>query len=113
MKFEKLKKFFNKADERIFNDMLINVIFIEIALKIKEINENLILPRYRNKSVTYEGETYQYSGKIKDIVSNEILSEIKELIINGSAIDFKTKTEIKTWIGRTTGISDCSISNVI
>lgn len=111
--YNNFSKFINKAQERIFNDCLINVVVLEIQLKSKEINKEMILPRYYNKSIVYNGQVYDRSAMIKDLVPKKALEELKALIIVGSETDFENKTQIKNWIASQTDISDCSLSVIV
>lgn len=111
--YNNLKIFINKAQERIFNDYLMNLAVLEIQLKSKTLNETMILPRYYNKSIIYNGVVYERSAMIKDLVPKKALEELKKLILSGSAIVFKNKVEIKNWIVSQTGITDCSLSTVL
>lgn len=84
----------------------------EIKLKSGDINEEMILSRYYDKGVWYQGEYYDRSGIIKDVLSKKALSELKHLIMNGSKIDFENVAQIKFWIEQQTGIESCSLSVV-
>lgn len=86
------------------------VLITEIKLKSGEINEEMILPRYYNKGIAYNGEFYKKSAMIKDLLPQKALIEIKTLTVAGSALDFETDAEIKNWIVAKTGINDCSLS---
>ncbi len=110
--YNDLAIFINKANERRFNDALMMVIIIEIQLKSLNFNEDMILPRYFNKSVKYLGEIYERSAFIKDLVNKKIIGQIKKLIETGSSMDFKNTAAIKNWISKETGINNCSMSSL-
>jgi hypothetical protein len=103
-------KFINKSHERRFNDALMKLIIIEIELKSFDFNENMILPRYFNKSVEYQGETYLRSAFIKDLLSKKAIIQTKDLIKKGSKTDFKNRDDLRNWICEETGINNGSLS---
>ena len=105
-----LAKFINKSHERRFNDALMRLIIIEIQLKSFYFNENMILPRYFNKSVEYQGETYLRSAFIKDLLSKKAIIQTKDLIKKGSKIDFKNTEHLRNWISEETGINSGSLA---
>src|SRR5574344_812252 len=107
--YNDLKKFINKSDEKIFNDRLMVLTCIEISLKSKSINGELILPTYRNRGVWYGGEYYPFSAQIKTLMPKKAFEQLNLLIEAGSKIDFENKTQIKNWIASQTGISEGSI----
>lgn len=107
--YNDLKKFINKSDERIFNDRLMILTCIEISLKSKSIDGELILPTYRNRGVWYGGEYYRYSAQIKTLMPKKAFEQLNLLIETGSKIDFNNKTQIKNWVANQTGISESSI----
>lgn len=111
--YNDLKKFINKSDERIFNDRLMILTCIEISLKSKSIDGELILPTYRNLGVWYGGEYYHFSSQIKTLMPKKAFEQLNLLIEAGSKIDFKDKTQIKKWIVGQTGISESSIPVVV
>lgn len=108
--FKNLSRFINSAKERRFNDALMNVIILEILLKNRSINEELILPRYYNIDLIYNGQLYERSAMIKDLVPKKALAEIKVLIEKGSELNFENKQQIKNWIASNTQINDCSLA---
>lgn len=110
--YKNLASFINNANERIFNDRLIILTVTEIKLKSGDINEEMILPRYYSKDCLYNGEKYESAGMIKDVIPKAALSELKQLIIEGSNADFKSVAEIKNWIHEKTKIKHCSLSVV-
>lgn len=71
-----ISKFINKAKELRFNDALMNVVITEIRLKSGVLNEEMILPRSSNKGLYYNGEFYEQSAMIKDLLEN--MAEIDE-----------------------------------
>ena len=87
-----------------------NVIILEILLKNRSINEELILPRYYNIDLIYNGQLYERSAMIKDLVPKKALAEIKVLIEKGSELNFENKQQIKNWIASNTQINDCSLA---
>lgn len=111
--YGELEKFINKSDERIFNDRLMILTCVEISLKSNAIDGELILPRYRNYGVWYEGEYYPFAAQIKTLMPKKAFQELNLLINEGSKIDFKNKAQIKNWIASQTGISDSSLSMVV
>lgn len=111
--YGELEKFINKSDERIFNDRLMILTCIEISIKSKGIDGELILPRYRNYGVWYDGEYYPFAAQIKTLMPKKAFEQLNILIEAGSRIDFKNKTQIKNWIASQTGISDSSLSVVV
>ena len=110
--YKDLAKFINKSHERIFNDSLMRLVIVEIKLKSFDFNENMILPRYFNKSVEYEGEIYLRSAFIKDLLSKKAIIQTKELIKKGSQIDFKTTEHLRHWISVETGINSGSLASL-
>lgn len=86
------------------------VIITEIMLSSGCVNENMILPRYYNKGIMYNGEYYDHSGSISEILPKKALVELHQLVSSGSKCNFKTKYEIKQWISENTNINDCSLS---
>lgn len=64
--YNDLKKFINKADERIFNDRLMVLTCVEISLKSKSIDGEIILPTYRNRGVWYGGGILSVFGSNKN-----------------------------------------------
>jgi hypothetical protein len=111
-KYARFATFINNSRERCFNDRLMLLLVLEIKLKSFELNEELILPRYQNKSFEYKGEKYESSAMIKDVLPQKALSELKELVCEGGERDFETLAECKEWIHHTTGIARGSISIV-
>ena len=111
--YGELGKFINKSDERIFNDRLMILTCIEISIKSKGIDGELILPRYRNYGVWYKGEYYPFAAQIKTLMPKKAFEQLNLLIEAGSKIDFKNRTQIKNWIASQTGISDSSLSVVV
>ena len=110
--YNDLAKFINKSHERRFNDALMRLIIVEIKLKSFDFNENIILPRYFNKSVEYDGEIYLRSAFIKDLLSKKAIIQTKELIKKGSQIDFKTTEHLRHWISEETGINSGSLASL-
>lgn len=110
--YNDLAKFINKSHERRFNDALMKLVIVEIKLKSFDFNENIILPRYFNKSVEYEGEIYLRSAFIKDLLSKKAIIQTKELIKKGSQIDFKNTEHLRHWISEETGINSCSLASL-
>ena len=110
--YNDLAKFINKSHERRFNDALMRLIIVEIKLKSFDFNENIILPRYFNKSVEYDGEIYLRSAFIKDLLSKKAIIQTKELIKKGSQIDFKTTEHLRHWISVETGINSGSLASL-
>lgn len=104
--YSDLKKFINKSDERIFKDRLMNLTCIEISLKSKSINGELILPTYGDSGVWYGGEYYRYSAHIKTLMPIKAFEQLNLLIENGSEIEFENKSQVKNWIANQTGISE-------
>lgn len=111
--YNDLKKFINKSDEKIFNDRLMLLTCIEISLKSKSIDGELILPRSGNHGVWYGGEYYRYSAQIKTLMPKKAFEQLNLLIEAGSKIDFNNKTQIKNWIVSQTGITEGSIPVVV
>src|SRR5574344_1642853 len=107
--YNDLKKFINKSDERIFNDRLMVLTCIEISLKSKNIDGELILPRYRNHGGWYGGEYYPFSPQIKTLKPKKAFEQLNLLIKASSKIDFDNKTQIKNCIASQTEISETSI----
>ena len=110
--YNDLAKFINKSHERRFNDALMKLVIVEIKLKSFDFNENIILPRYFNKSVEYEGEIYLRSAFIKDLLSKKAIIQTKELIKKGSQIDFKNTEHLRHWISEETGINSGSLASL-
>ena len=110
--YNDLAKFINKSHERRFNDALMRLVIVEIKLKSFDFNENIILPRYFNKSVEYDGEIYLRSAFIKDLLSKKAIIQTKELIKKGSQIDFKTTEHLRHWISEETGINSGSLASL-
>ena len=110
--YNDLAKFINKSHERRFNDALMKLVIVEIKLKSFDFNENIILPRYFNKSVEYEGEIYLRSAFIKDLLSKKAIIQTKELIKKGSQIDFKNTDHLRNWISEETGINSGSLASL-
>ena len=108
--YNDLAKFINKSHERRFNDALMKLVIIEIQLKSFYFNENMILPRYFNKSVEYQGETYLRSAFIKDLLSKKAIIQTKDLIKKGSKMDFKNTEHLRNWISEETGINSGSLA---
>ena len=81
----------------------------EIYLKSGNINEDMLLPRYYDKGIWYNGEFYNRCGHIKDIIPKKALFQLKELVKIGSKIPFTSKTSVKNWIKEQTEINYCSI----
>ena len=93
--YKDFTKFINKGKERLFNDSLINVIVTEIKLKSRELNEYMILPRNCNQGILYNGEFYEKSNMIINMLSAKSLIQAKKLVKEGSEVDFKNTFEIK------------------
>ena len=110
--YNDLAKFINKSHERRFNDALMRLVIVEIKLKSFDFNENMILPRYFNKSVEYEGEIYLRSAFIKDLLSKKAIIQTKELRKKGSQIDFKNTEHLRRWISEETGINSGSLASL-
>ena len=110
--YNDLAKFINRSHERKFNDSLMRLVIVEIQLKSFDFNENMILPRYFNKSVEYEGEIYLKSAFIKDLLSKKAIAQTKELIKKGSQIDFKSTEHLRNWISEETGINRGSLASL-
>ena len=104
-----ISKFINKAQEQRFNDALMNVVITEIRLKSGILNEEMILP-CNNKGIYYNGEFYEQSAMIKDLVPQKALLELKALVETGSKLNFENKQQIKNWIVNETEIKDCSLA---
>lgn len=111
--YNDLKKFINKSGEIIFNDRLMILTCIEISLKSKSINGELILPISGSHGVWYGGEYYPFSAQIKTLMPKKAFEQLNLLIETGSKIDFKNKTQIKSWIVSQTGIAESSIPVVV
>ena len=107
-----LAKFINNAKERIFNDTLMKLVGIEIKLKSGNLNEEIILPRYYDKGIWYNGEYLERCGMIKNILPRKALEQLKELVRMGAKIDFETNSAMRNWIADTTGINDCSLISI-
>ena len=105
-------KFINKSHERRFNDTLMKLIIIEIQLKSFDFNEEMILPRYFNKSTTYNGEVYERSGIIKEMLNKKALEQAKKLVKKGSEINFKNQDHLRNWICEETGINSGSLASL-
>lgn len=90
--------FINKSHERVFNDSIMRLIIIEIKLKSCDFNEQMILPRYFSGDTTYKGEVYKKTASIEDLLSKKAVQQAKELVKNGSSINFKNTNEIRNWI---------------
>ena len=110
--YHDLAKFINRSHERRFNDSLMRLVIVEIQLKSFDFNENIILPRYFNKSVEYEGEIYLKSAFIKDLLSKKAIAQTKELIKKGSQIDFKSTEHLRNLISEETGINRGSLASL-
>ena len=112
MMYKNLAVFINKSEERIFNDSLMNVAATEISLKSGAINNQMILPRYYNRSCEYEGEVYERCGIIQEVLPNKALKELNVLVAAGSSLDFESKSALRVWIQKETGINDGSLSAI-
>ena len=110
--YKDFAKFINKSHERIFNETVIRIIITEIQLKSGEFNEEMIVPRYFNKSTFYHGEEYKYSAKIKDLLNKKAIIQAKELVKIGSSIDFKSLAHLRIWICQETGINSGSLASL-
>ena len=105
-KFENIAAFFERERERPFNDALSHYIAVEIKIK-GQLNENIILPRYYNKSVIVDGITYKKSATPASLLPKKALEEVKELVILGGKQNLKNYTEIKMWLVKQMEISYC------
>ena len=105
-----LAKFINRSYERRFNDALMKLIIIEIQLKSGDFNEEMILPRYFNKSTVYQGEVYKKCAIISELLSKKSILQAKELVKKGSLLDFKNTEQLRNWISDETGINSGSLS---
>ena len=105
-KFKNIASFFERARERPFNDALSHYIAVEIKIK-GQLNENIILPRYYNKSVIVDGITYKKSATPASLLPKKALEEVKELVILGGKQNLKNYTEIKMWLVKKMEISYC------
>jgi hypothetical protein len=88
------------------------LIIIEIQLKSFDFNEEMILPRYFNKSTTYNGEVYERSGIIKEMLNKKALEQAKKLVKKGSEINFKNQDHLRNWICEETGINSGSLASL-
>ena len=110
--YEALAKFINRPKERPFNDALMRVVSVEIKLKSCDLNEEMILPRYYNKGILYNGERYEQSAMIKDLLPKKALEQLKELICQGAKMEFENGSVLRNWVADTTGINDCSLISI-
>lgn len=113
MVFKYFKIFLERKNypERVTNDTIIRMVIINIKNKRNEFDTDIIVPRYKEVSVTYQGETYKKHSFLKDYLKNpKVTNEIKTLIDLGCKQNFENYAQIQHWIEETTGISSCHLA---
>lgn len=100
-KWRRVRDFFNKPKDVVFNDSLLASMLVEMRLKNYEFNELLELPCKNGKYCA-----------IRDKVPADILTLIHELVSLGNSKRFITYTKAKLWLCDDIGIALYNLSSL-